>query len=243
MKNFFLIIVVLICVCCSPDSLSDCIGNEGKKVIKHFDIDEFSTLNVYEGVEVKLIQDTITYLEVNAGEHIISSFDFVANADTLNFKNNLTCSLGYTKPIVVTVHFKNMTKIYSNTQFKIYSEDYLNLNHLEIHQGLIGNNASGDFNLKINANTLLLSFNTNSFFKLNGVINNFAVYNWGGGSRIEADNLICNKIEVLHRGFNNFYFHALDEIKGDIYGIGNIYLKGNPSSKDVRTYYSGKLIE
>ena len=243
MKNFVFILFAVLSAACSPDTFTDCVGKEGRLTVKQYEVDDFLNLYIDEGVTVQLVQDTVAYLDVKAGEHIIPNFDFYTQSDTLFIKNKLSCSLGYTKPITVDVHFKNLNKIYSKTQFKVASEAYLNLDHLEIHQGLYGNNASGDFDLKINCNTLLLNFNTNSYFKLIGRVNYFGVYNWGGGTRIEADALVCDKIEVLHRGYNHFYLHATDEIFGNIYGIGNVYLTGNPAIKNVTTHYSGRLIE
>lgn len=243
MKRFLYIIIGVVAIACSPDTFSDCIGKEGKRVNKTYELDAFTALHVHEGIQVKLIQDSLNFLDVEAGEHIISAFEFFANADTLYLKNNLTCSLGYTKPIQVNLHFKDLSYLFSNSQFKIYSENVLQFNRLEIFQGLYGNNASGDFDLQLQAQRLLLNFNTNSYFKLSGRINDFAIYNWGGGTRVEAADLICNNIEVLHRGYNHFYLHATDEINGNIYGVGNIYLGGNPPIKNVTTHYTGRMIE
>jgi len=243
MIRFFFVCIGFFFVSCSLDRLDSCLEHNTNEIVQTINVPDFSKLNVSQGIQVEIIQHPIFKIEIAVGEKFQKYIEFNVVNHELFLKNNLTCTLGYTKPAIIKVFTPNLTDIYSNSQFNLYSKQTLNFPSLRIAQGITKSNASCVFTLQIVSEHLVIETNNLSSFLLSGKTNHLAVRFFGGGARIQAQNLLANHITIFHRSTNHMYLNAAESIKGTIYGNGNVYLKEFPKVVEVSSINKGKLIK
>lgn len=241
-KIFYFLTLVFILGSCTPNEIIDCIGNSETIINKEFELDVFSKLVVEQGIEVELVESPFFKIVVKAGNKMHPYFNFYMHDNKLHLKNNLECTVGHTKPIKVKVFTPNLDEIIFATQFKIWNSGVLNYPYLSIEQRGVGSIASADFDLTLNSTSVSISANNVTHFKLKGMSNHLNIYLWGGNARVNAEELEVSSAFILHRSSNHIYLNVRDEIKGDIYSVGHVYLTDEPVLIDVIEHYRGRLI-
>jgi len=65
---------------------------------------------------------------------------------------------------------------------------------------------------------------------------------FSGIGRFEGRNLVAQKVEIYHRGSNDIIVNPIQELKGDLYGTGNLISINTPPVLEVVRHYQGRLI-
>lgn len=242
MYKIYCLLICVLFFSCSLDKIDDCIGSVGATTYQYITLPSFSKLNISEGIEVEIIQSSQHKIEIEVGENLKKNIEYNIIDDELYLKNNVNCSFGYTMPAIIKVYTPNLTNIYSNSQFNLYTNETLHFPRLQISQGLTKNSASCRIRLNIFSNDLFIETNNLTFFDISGQTNTLSVSFWGGNSRIEAFNMVAQHISIIQRSTNHMFLNPIQSIKGTIYGNGNVYLKQLPSSIDVTEINKGKII-
>ena len=100
----------------------------------------------------------------------------------------------------------------------------------------------GSFNLELVSETVSILTNGIAFFQLAGTAANFNITVAAGDSRIEAENLIANNVNLNHRGSNNIFVNPQQRISGVIRGNGDVISSNRPPEIEIEELFNGRLI-
>ncbi|MEC4049243.1 head GIN domain-containing protein [Flavobacterium sp. SUN046] len=248
MKKIITLLSILI-VLVSCEKPSECIESTGDLTTRTIDVTSFTRIKAYRGIAIVLKEGPVCAVKIESGQNLIDNVEVTQVDNQLILKDNTSCNwLREYGQTTVYITAPNIEEIYSKTDRDIRSDGVLNYPSLTIRSldkngdGEAGA-GTGDFFLTLNNSTLFdIESNNISRFYLSGTCN-YAVFNfWAGDGRIEAENLIAQKISVYHRGTNDMTVFPIQEITGTMVSTGNIILKNNPPLINVQQLYQGHII-
>lgn len=232
----------------SCEKPSECFESTGETVTRLVEVDAFSKIKVYRGIELVITQGTEYKVEIQSGSNLIDNIEVTQNGSQLILKDNTTCNwlrdYGQTTVYITT---PNLEEIYSKTERNISSNGVLTFPILRLYS--IDQNGdfeaaagTGDFYINVNNSQLVIESNNVSRFYISGATNE-AIFNfYAGDSRIEAQDLTAQFIYVYHRGSNDMIVKPIQSITGKMVSTGNIILKNNPPIVNVEQLYQGHII-
>lgn len=247
MKKIYLFLSFLL-VLTSCEKPSECIESTGETVMRSIPVTPFTRIKVYRGIALVISQGTDYKVEIQSGSNLIDNIEVTQVDNQLVLKDNTTCNwLRDYGQTTVYITAPNLEEVYSKTERSISSNGVLTYPKLKFYafdKNADGEDSAGtgDFFLNINNNELLIESNNVSRFYVSG-ITNLATFNlYAGDSRIEAQDLTAQFINVYHRGSNDMIVKPIQSIKGTMVSTGDIILKNNPPIVDVQQLYQGHVI-
>lgn len=247
MKKLVTIFVALFLIACNGDNVPDCFQNAGDLVRETVEVDNFSTITVFENINMVIRQGTEQSVEIETGEFLRNEVSATVENDRLILRNDNGCNFvrdyGLT---TVYVTSPNISEIRSSTGLLVSSDGVLNYPNLLLISESFTNTESettdGSFDLDVNSETVRITVNGIAFFKLRGTTVNFDVFIAAGDSRIEAANLVAQNVNVNHRGTNDVFVNPQQRISGVIRGTGDVISSNRPPEVEVEEIFNGRLI-
>lgn len=218
-----------------------CIKSTGTNTVQIRTITSFNNIELSEDINLILQQDTIESITVSGGENLLNYVETSVEGTTLFIKNKNKCEWlrDYEKEkIDVIVHFKDLTKLTYTGSGDVTNTDTLHLNDFEI----LSQYASGSINLYVDADEFYSKVSDGTVdITIKGRSNLSYIYSAAVG-RIDHSGLISPNAGVYNEGTGFVKIYANTHMNVQLYGSGNIYSYGNPSTitKDIRG--KGKLI-
>jgi Putative auto-transporter adhesin, head GIN domain len=241
-KVLYLFIGIFVIGCSKP---SDCVESTGKLVTKMVDVSTtpFTKIKFYNGIAIVLTDGLIPKVEIQTGENLMSDIDVKVIDYMLIIKDNTTCNwvrdYGQT---VVYITAPNITDIISKSEKGITSNGILTYPNLRLEALEVGKEAgTGDFNLQIINNQLIIESNNVANFHISGQTIDFSANFYEGNGRIEAANFLVQNINLYHRGSNDMIVNPKVKIEGNMYSTGDVLCKGRPAINTVVSHYIGKM--
>lgn len=224
---------------CEKENMLDCFKSTGDVITERRSIGMFTEIVAYNNVNVILVQDSQTYLEVNAGENLLPLIVTELRDGKLIIENNNRCNWvrDFSIPINVYVHLPALRTIDTFGSGRIYSLNTLVNDTIEVN-----NRNTSDVELNVMADAVYCrqhaAFGDN---KINGSAAYLYVFNIGQGF-CDCTELAANTADVISNTTGHTYVNACDGLHAEISYSGNVYYKGAPSVSSVITG-SGKLIQ
>lgn len=218
-----------------------CFDKAGEIKSAIIDVPTFTEIDVNSNIDVKLVNIGNNRVEVTTGENLIAGITLKVENGILKIDNLNTCfwSTGYTHPIV-TVRNPNLLKIVQHGYGTVYSKDTLFVDKLSLQI----EDASGGFDLILNANEVSVVSNNIGPITLSGGVDNLRIQHSLSDGIFFAKKLKILNCTVIHNGSNRMELNVIDELKGSINSIGDIYLfNQRPSVVNVAFTSTGSLIE
>ncbi len=100
---------------------------------------------------------------------------------------------------------------------------------------------SGNIKLQIETNSMSVNIGGSGNIEITGKTTEFTCSVAGSGN-VSAFNLNSDVTSATIAGSGNVKTTAIKRIKAKVVGSGNIYYRGNPSEKDVKSVGSGQII-
>jgi hypothetical protein len=242
-----LLVFTFLLISCNGDNVPDCFQNAGDLVRKTVDVPEFTTLTVFENLNVVLKQGGEQLVEVETGEYLLNDVSASVEDDRLILRNENSCN--YVRDYGLTTVYitsPNLTEIRSSTGLLISSDGVLEYPSLSLIAESFNNpeteTTDGSFDLNLNSTTARIVVNGIAYFKLQGNTENFNVTVAAGDSRIEAENLVSTHVMVSHRGSNDVFVNPQQSLSGVISGTGDVISVNTPPEVDVEEIFNGRLI-
>lgn len=246
-KKPIVLFLVLILNSCNGDNVPDCFQNAGDLVRKTVDVPEFSKITVFENLQMVLMDGAEQKVEIETGEYLFNDVSAVVEDGRLIVRNENSCN--YVRDYGLTTIYvtsPNISEIRSSTGLPISSDGILNYPNLSLIAESFNNpeteTTDGSFDLEVNASNVSIVVNGIAYFKLRGNTNNFNVTVAAGDSRIEAENLVSQNVDLNHRGSNDVYVNPQQRIRGVIRGTGDVISINRPPEIEVEELYNGRLI-
>nr|WP_288932396.1 head GIN domain-containing protein [uncultured Allomuricauda sp.] len=243
----FVMLFAFLLISCNGDNVPDCFQNEGEIVRVTLDVPEFGTITVFENLNVVLKQGTEQQVEVETGEYLLNDVSAVVEDDRLILRNENSCN--YVRDYGLTTIYvtsPNITEIRSSTGLTISSDGILNYQSLNLIAESFNNpdaaTTDGSFDLNLNATTVRIVVNGIAYFNLQGNTENFIVTVAAGDSRIEAEELVAQRVSINHRGSNDVFVNPQQSLSGVIRGTGDVISVNRPAEVDVEELFNGRLI-
>ena len=244
-RLFFLMISFIFFLSCKKQSDRSCFKNTGSIIEKNIPLSAFSALDLGPYIHYELIQDTVNFLEISAGENLINFISTEINAEKLSIQNNNKCRfLRYkTEKISVKIHLSDLDLIYYHGSEPLISLDTLDFSQKDIIINL--DDCSGSVNLKLKSKNILLNSPGGfSDITLAGSCDFFRV-DIDGNSTFFAKNLFVK--DSIHLLYNSFLYSELgsynSKLKAELSGVGDVGYFGIPSGILTNYYNSGRLID
>ncbi|MEO8085409.1 MAG: head GIN domain-containing protein [Bacteroidota bacterium] len=217
--------LVLLFACCSKENGCDCVKSTGPIVTEKRSIGEFDRIEVRKNVIVTLVQDTINYVEVEAGSHLIDLVKTEVNNGILKITNDNTCNWvrSYDIEVKASVHLKKISRIDHFGSKEINCSNKLEVDVLDVYE-----NNSADIHLNVAANRMLArQMIGGGDIYLTGSAR--FCYTYGGSfGYIYASDLISDSVQVDHRGTGEIHVNPASWLGVYIADRGNVYYKGSP---------------
>ena len=229
----------LLFVSCKKENMFDCFKSTGDIVTERRNIEPFTELVVYDNPNVILVQDSLTYIEVKAGENLLPLIATDIRDGKLIIENNNKCNWvrDFSIPIDVYVHLPVMRRVDTFGSGRIYSLNTLVNDTIEID-----NWNTGDVELNIAATAAYskqhAAFGDNTFTGNAGFL---FIYNTGQGF-CDCTSLAVNDAVAISNTSGQTYVNACTDLHAEISYSGNVYYKGTPAISFVITG-TGKLIQ
>ena len=242
MKKIILILICFLCIECSVD---DCIKSAGESISEEVMLEPFQKIYVFKGISATIHQSHEHKIVINTGKNIRPHISFELIDGTLTLRDNLTCNWARDYGIThIDIYSPLLTEIHSRTEKNINSNGVLTYPSLGLFAIDLEEGAGlGDFHFQINNDYFQIGTNNVSSFYISGQTKDFNLGMFSGLGKIKTENLMVqNHIEVFHRGNNDAYVYPLGTISGNMYGLGNLILKHQPTSIAIIQHFSGSVI-
>lgn len=242
-KSSLVFVLLVLVYSCKKSEDRTCFKKWGKDAIREVSLPYFEKLEVYEQMEVVLIQDSTNKLVIKGGENVISFIDFEVSAEkklVLRNKNKCNFLRSYDKKIKVEIHFTELMNIYFEGTEPMYSLDTLTSDYFT----LFVRDGAGSVDLTLNSK----------------VINAEVAHGWGDYSlkgktdyaRIAAkSNGFCNTygLNVRDSLFVFCQTSSIMKVRADqipmrvtMINNGIVEYKGIPSSINFQQFGTGEII-
>ena len=243
---------VLICLslcwsgCDSPGA--GCFSTEGDIIEEEFDVAAFDKVIVWKRVKLFVSQGPVHRVVVRTGENLIDEVNVRVEDGLLKVSDRNSCNLFRDYDVTeVFVTAPNLIEIRNSSGLTVenigpirwpflalFAEDRLNEGEFQ---------KDGDFYMTdLDVESLRVDANGVSTFYLEGraLEANFGLFD--GDVRLDAGNLLVDRVVVRHRSTNKMIVHPLIAIRGWIRGIGDVIARNQPPVVDVEESFRGRLI-
>ncbi|MGV6827982.1 MAG: head GIN domain-containing protein [Flavobacteriales bacterium] len=246
MKKALILLMVSFLIGCNSENAPDCFQKAGTTIEQEFQVEPFSEIIVWEGVQLFIQQGEEQKVIVQTGENLLNDIEIKVIDGVLHLKNQNKCNYfrdyNLTKIVVTS---PNINKIRNSSSFEIRSIGVLHYPELTLFSEDFQNpdyHIDGYFNLQLEVDILNVVSNGFSNFTLSGTANqaNFGLY--ASSTRIDAGNLIVQNLNVFHRSINKMIVNPQQSITGNIVSVGDVICKNHPPIVEVEELFQGKLI-
>ncbi|WP_417197124.1 head GIN domain-containing protein [Bizionia sp.] len=245
-KKLTYLVVLFVLSSCSSEDANDCFQNTGTTIQQTVLVSDFERILVNRDVELILNEAPDFSVIIETGENLLNDVEAIVVGNQLQLIDNNTCNMvrdfGTTK---IYVSAPNIKEIRNSSQFDVSSNGVLNYPELK----LISENFKepdaftiGNFRMTLNTTDLIVTSNNLSSFYISGTAEDVIIGFYSGIGRFEGRNLMAQKMRVYHRGSNDVIVNPIQELKGDLYGTGNLISVNTPPTLEVTQHYQGRLI-
>ncbi|GAC1367616.1 MAG: hypothetical protein NVSMB30_02370 [Hymenobacter sp.] len=223
---------------CGPGHGTDCLKRTGPIITQRREVAlGLVTVTAFNNVDLRLVQDSLTYAEVRAGENLISDIELTRKGSTLEIANTSTCNWArtYNTPREVTLHLPRITNVFLRGQGNGSTVGRFEQDTIFFH--LVG---SGDYDLNVKARQLFVDQYELGDVSVRGtaIEMNFTL---GGSGRLFASNLALRRcyFKMTRDSDGDAHVRATDAVGGTVAGTGTLYYSGPPASTDIKVTGKG----
>lgn len=244
-----IILITLLCallIGCDSADAPDCFRTEGPMVEVEIAVASFERIVVEDDINLVISQGLQQRVVVRTGENLLPEVEATVDDGVLRLKDNNGCNwvrdYGVTTVEVAT---PELLEIRNSSSFDVRSQGVLAFDDLQ----LISNTTpgpqdilkSGDFYLQLDCRRLRVRANGQSVFYLSGRSENADFGFTDEFPRLEAADLLVERVQVFQRSANVMIVHPLEAIRGTIFGTGDVIAVNRPPIVEVETRFTGKL--
>jgi hypothetical protein len=224
-------------ISCDNDRVVDCLKKTGEITSVDYPVDFFHTVKVLDEVDIYLLNGENQRIELVAGKNLLSNIRFEVKDSVLTISNNNRCNWvrtpGNPGIYIYNNHLRRI-EIYDYSNF--YTPDSLHLKTMELFS-----DGTGDFDLLVDVDTLLVESIYISNFTFSGKVNFLGIL-FTDDSRFNGKELISEYNIIDHNGSNLIELYPLKVLSGQLNSTGDLYFYHDPEILDVVINHSGKLI-
>ena len=215
-----------------------------RKTTKLIDLQDFDTIEVNPLIRLKVYDSTINKMQIKVSKDVWKNIEYKIVNRKLILTNHTDCLIENQDAIAdIELYVDSVNCLISNTDLTISSENVWQFDHLHIicENNQIGTNNIADFDLKVQINDLKISANGTSIINICGNCHKLFVGFYGVNPIFNGQNLIAQKVKVYQRSDADMHIFPVQEITGDLFGYGDIYLYHRPNVINITEHYAGHI--
>lgn len=206
---------------------------------KNFQVANFSTINISNGIDLYLTQSNQESVVVKSDDaNVLNEVIVEKNGDnlTIKFKDGFKLSSFFNRRNAKAyVSFKTLTALNSSGGSDVYSENQIKTDKLAIRSS-----GGSDLKLDISCKDLSLQSSGGSDLKLKGNATNFILQS-SGGSDISAYDLSTDYAKISSSGGSDVKVYVNKGLQASASGGADIFYKGNGALRKTSSSKSGSV--
>ena len=233
---------------CDVVEAPGCLTTEGDLVELEVEVPDFTKIIVFKRVKLFISQGPVTKVVVRTGKNLIDEVNVRVEDGILKLSDRNSCNLLRDYDVTrIYVTAPNVEEIRNSSgltienigpirwpRLTLLAEDRETMDEFQI---------DGDFELNdLDIETFRLEANGVSTFRLQGQADNATYIIADGDVRVEAGDLLVDRVTFIHRGTNKMIVHPISVLNGSIRGIGDVIAKNEPPVVNVEELFRGRLI-
>lgn len=243
LKVALLLLLFLQVTSCKKPENRSCWKGAGSSISKIIVLPDFQQMEIHQRLKIELIQDSVSYMEVIAGENLVNFIDWKVVDGKLEIWNRNKCPfLRYKNDeLTLKIHFSALSKLIYWGSELLTSKDTIQTNHLDV----LMNDGAGDLNLTVLANSINV-VNPHGFSNISlGGTCGFLRLDIDGYGRFDARQMqVTDSISLMYASNGISYLSANQvKLKAELSSTGDIWYYGQPSVIEKIRYSSGDLIQ
>ena len=232
---------------CDSENSFDCVQEAGDRIQEEFEVAQFNTIVVEEGLQLIVIDGQQQKVVVQTGKNLLNAIEISVTDGVLNLYNNNGCNLVRDYNITqVLVTSPNIDTIRNASGYAVQSDGVLRYDSLTLLSEDLEEedkyHKDGDIRLELEVDTLKIIANGLSNFFLSGTANIANIELLEGDMRVEAQNLAVQELYVFHRGTQKVIVNPIQSLRGKVLSTGDLISVNRPPIVEVEETYTGRLI-
>lgn len=232
---------------CDTEDAPECFRSAGEIVEKQVEVEPFHEIIVYDRINLFIKQGAEQKVVIESRRNLIEAVSAEVKNERLILRNDESCNLfrdyNLTNVYVIVPDLKWLQNA-GNTEINSIGElNFPNIWLRSLNQeGTKGVYTNGDFRLHLISENIRITGYDFSNFYLSGTTKDLNVFIAAGDGRVEAKDLLAEKVHLFHRGTNKVILNPQEVLKGEIRSTGDVISVNRPPVVEVETFYTGKLI-
>ncbi len=236
-KNYIIASVFVILLGrCEADR---CLHSAGKKIKVRVETGDFKQIEIMNMFHVILVQDTVEFVEIEAGENEIE-YIHAENTDGILFLDdeNKCFWLRDYELIRVYVHIDDIDNL-NIQEVSLLTSHVPITDHFQI--GVQARLAEADLEYDSEVVAFYTNKTTGGRYKFKGHSERCFLYSTYS-SVIQADSLITQHADIYNHSIGNISIHVTNSLHVEITNSGNVYYSGEVTDIEQEISSTGKLI-
>ncbi|MBL4708336.1 MAG: DUF2807 domain-containing protein [Flavobacteriales bacterium] len=239
-KTLFVLLLFLSFSSCKKENMGDCFKSTGKLEEQIRAIENFRGIELHDRIDLFVTYAPETSLQVKAGKNLQDLIVTEVKDGILYIENTNKCNWvrSYKPRIEVHLSTPNLKALtyYGSGNVNFVNTFVTDVLFVELWE------ASGELNLKVEANILELKSNTGTAtIRCEGTANEFVSF-MGANGFIDSENTVCQKVLAVNENTGYLKVNAVNQLKADIKAAGDILYVGNPTI-ELNDLGKGELID
>jgi len=238
---FLFAFCVLLFNSCRKQNMCDCFKPRGETIIENRSVGNFTTLQVFDKIDVYYIQDTTVTtcsVKVVTGKHLMSSVTTEVSNGVLQITNLNKCNFvrGSHNDVTVYVTSPTVKTFIQDGVGNMYCTSTVNRDSIIVYL-----RNSGDIHLHVNTNHFADHMHGVGDLYVDGIASDFYSYSIGQGF-IHAQDLSTSTTYMYYGSNGEARINVGSQLTAVLTTTGSIYYSGNPGVVQKSGTGSGKLI-
>ncbi len=224
---------------CNKESAPDCFQTAGEYTTVARPLDEFSSIELNDYLQIELYDTTSYFVEITAPKNLIPDIETSVKSGQLKIDNKNTCNFvrSFKNKITVRIYAPEFSDIQNKGTGNITGINTIECSYFKLEN----RHAAGVVKVNLHTDSTLIATHTGvSDCYLTGISTQTSLFNQGLGL-IDARNLISEFSFVNNSSINDVFVNSNAYLYSAIYFSGNIYYTGNPNHIDRDVRGSGKI--
>ncbi|HTA27026.1 MAG TPA: head GIN domain-containing protein [Bacteroidia bacterium] len=239
--SYWLIAISLLS--CNKTPVCDCFESAGSEASDVRVLPYFNQIIANDNVNVFITTGSPQSVTIEGGKNLIPNIGANVNGTVLTLKNNNICNWlrSYKKShINVYITMPELTTITNSGYGTVQSQGTLTFDSLVLNT----TNSAGNIDLAVNNRFINAHMFGTADLTLSGNCQTFLCNYFGGTGFIYNGNLVVSSYAFLSSNTTgDSYLNTTGTLGVQIYGQGNVYYTGNPTSVQSSSIGSGQLIK
>jgi len=239
---FYLFLIVVTLTTCKKKEERICwkgSGDIAQKII-YFDSTTTKGFAIYDGLNIRLIKDSVSYLEITSYKNLIHHIKVKKEDSLLALSDENKCNFlrQYEKQTQIDVHYTSLSVLNLKGKGTIETTSPISSEILHIY----ANTCNSTVNLDVMANSLVVkTVNGTISGAISGIAQSANIYHYGY-SKLNFVDLKVNHLFLENKSNSDVSVYAIQQLILDLKSIGTIYYKGNPNIIITNNKRNSKVI-